>query len=319
MNDRFSAREAGEHLANVGVVAVDFPDSDNPTSASSVSAMMRAIQEIPVGTLALDRRFMPGISDYTTHAELIDIADHGKTRRASKHKVGFGQLLLHAADEGESSLYVASKPVRDSVLAHEYGVTSLVAQGGMPYADTFRPVGVVRKDDGKAAMLTHYRHPVRSLDNIFANPDLIDETMVVDKALQRAGAAIATPHAHDWVQRDTQTKNVAWDVSRKDTDRSFLVDLEVAVPVSGLTQPEKDAQKLEDIRVFVASAHELESLGCEMPEDFEERMIEVFGSAYLTRLAHLGAVATDIDASLIAQVVDEAPRLRGNRVISTRS
>lgn len=307
--DNFTARESGIPLAVVDVITQEFPDVSSPDTGFDSYEIRELITDLPPNTLALDSTFMPGISRMTTSAEYIWVPDHDKTREASKHFVSFGQMLLQAEDEGEGAIYVAVKPLEDSVLAHEYGVTSHIANGGMPYAETFRPIGVMRAADGEASMVTHYRHPVRSMDNIFGNPELIDEDAVVDKALGRAGQTLATAHAGEMVVVDTQTKNLFWDILRRNSDFVFLGDFEVVESISGLTRSERQAKVADDIRIFFASARSLERQGCELPEDYNERMVMHFGRSYVARSAMLGQTRTALDLQQISSIVAEDSRL----------
>jgi len=304
-----SAREAGIPLAEVAAYSTIFPMPRRSDEGFDTSEMLQHITAVQPGTLKLDRRFLPGISELTTLAEIIEVPDHKKTREASKHFVAFGQMLLTSKDEGETALHVALKPLDDSVLAHEYGVTNLIASGEVPYCNTFRPIGVARMYDGQAAMLTMYRHPVRSMDNILLNPELIDEQEIVDRALDRVGVTLATAHAGDLLLVDSVARNMVWDPSTKHSGNVFLVDFEEAGTTHQMTMDEARTRRIGDLTTFIASSYGLEKVGCELPEDFDVRLTAVMGEAYESRFRQIAGNAGIVTATDIASIVAQSPRL----------
>jgi len=299
-----TARETGTTAAKGLAYVEDFPMVDDPTQGLVSRTLLSQIETVGTREFLLDGRFLPGISELTLDAELVRVKDHGKTRGESRHAILFGQLLLSGEDEAEHSLFVAVKPFSGSLeAAKEYSVTSYMAAGNIEGCDTFRPVGVTRNRAGNPAMITLYQHPVRSMDGIFWNEDLVHEESIVDKALGRAAVALARLHSAGWVHGDFEVKNAAWDVTNS-KDTSFIIDLEDAEPVSHLSGEEQDRRKLQDISVFIGSLFRLREIGEELPTDYENQVKEYFGLVYTGIRDDLAKSESSINYSAISRIVD---------------
>lgn len=298
-----SAREAGGTVARGEALAINFPRLTNPYSGEPPIQLLAEVGDIAPREFRLDRQFTPGISDLALQAELVRVAEHGKTREESRHNVLFGQLLLKGEDEGEHSLHVAVKPFdNEEEAAYEYAVSSYIADGGIPNCETYRPLGMMRTPKGSPAIITHYRHSVRSMDGIFWT-DLIHEPLIVDKALGRAAMAMAHLHTAGWVHGDPEAKNMAWDVL-KPHDRSFLIDLEDAKAVDHLDTDEQDARKLKDLRMFIGSVFRLKEEDEELPADLSERIKQHFGLVYTGTRENSGIKGSAIDSDVINRIAD---------------
>jgi len=258
-----SARETGiEYPAGlVSVIATaDIPD---PARKLATGELVEWIRETPAGSFALDRRFLPGISDQAHTAQFIEIEEHSKTREESaRHQVRFGQLLLHSPDDAEQSLYVAVKPFNTPrQAAHEYAVASYFSNGSIPGITTFRPLGVFNYAFGdgknKYGVMSNYRHSVRSLDTVLWNPNAVNDAAMVSKALGRAALTLGTLHINEWTHGDAQVKNIAWDILQP-VQTTFLIDVEEARPFprwGGRIEPMAAAQNVrEDIKWFLRTA-----------------------------------------------------------------
>ncbi len=302
-----SARETGMQVSLGVATAEEFPSLTDSARNIVPNPLLRMVRDLDIDEFKLDRRFMPGISDLALTAELVEIPEHAKTREESAHQVFFGQLLLHGEDEGEHSLHVAVKPFPSNKEAcKEYAVASHIAEGNVPQCETFRPLGITRLQDGLPAVISHYRHSVRSMDGIFWDADLVQEAPIVDKALGRAGVALALLHAGNWVHGDYQAKNAVWDVLNPYSS-AFVADLETAKPLAGLTQAEKDELKYADVETFATSVFQLQEdteSGVELPADFAERVKLHFGLMYVSRQQQATRTTSSLDVSTVAEIVD---------------
>lgn len=312
----FTSRETGVNWPKGDVYTFVSPSVTDPHQALYQDQLIAAAKSTQPGTFLLDRRYLPGISDLATRAHFIEIAEHGETREASGHGVVFGQLMLHSVDDGEHSLYVAIKPL-DQVeeAAQEYGVGSFFASGNVPGVTTFTPTGFYTLDTGQPAVISRYRHPVRSLDTIFWNPETIGNKAMTAKAMGRAATTLATLHMNHWARGDAQAKNFAWDVTRPTGD-TVLIDLETVEPFPLLDNGALDdvaAAELinNDLESFIGSLFHLRDMGKALPEDFEEQIKQDFClvySGYQDMADGSNMVPTYHD---IAEIVDEQARYTG--------
>jgi hypothetical protein len=298
-----SAREDGLPVAEGDVRLLEFPRLVNPMEGLHLSEMEEMMRDIRPAEMALNGRYISHVPNGAAY-ELIEVPDHAKTRKASRHEVIFGQLLVDG-DFGELAAQVAVKPLPDSVAGREYVVSDYIHSGNLPGCDTFPPLGIMRGFDGQAALVTEYKQSVKSSDNILWNPNHIHNRLVVNAVLGRAGVALATFHGNGWVHGDPSAKNSVanWLKSRRelseaqDRDEYFYNDLEDAQPIAHLSEDEQHAKKLLDVDIFVWSAFRLKRSGHRLPEDYPEQLREHFGLVYVGAqngdASHNGALTMD--------------------------
>jgi hypothetical protein len=299
-----SARLSNATALHGPVTAVEFPKVTDPTKGIVTPSLMAEFYDTDTRQFKLDTSYMPGITEGALQAELIRVPALGKTRQESKHGVLFGQLLLRGPADSEHSVLVAVKPMdTDEEAAHEYAVSSYMADGNIANCSTFHPLGITRTRKGTPAIITQYEHSVRTMDGVFWS-DLIHETLIVDKALGHAAMAMARLHAAGWVHGDAEVKNMAWDVF-KPHDSSFFVDLEAARPVEGLGTEDQRTKKLQDLEVFIGTVYRLrEQEDFPMPEELPEQIKQHFGLVYEGIRDNLNGTQDRIDVETINEIAD---------------
>ncbi len=251
-----------------------------PTESDGLIAAARSVRS---GEFLLDRYFMPGISDLIKASQFVDIPEHGLTREESGREVGlsFGQLILNSDDDGQHSIYATLKPFdSDQDAAHEYAAAGYIASGNIRGVNTFPPLGFYRfPDTDKIALITYYNHPVRSLDTILWNPDIMGgldqpgNMLIAAKAMGRAAVTLVRLHNNNMGHGDAQAKNMAWNVFNG-PDVSFVIDLETASQFS--PDPEEGKQTAKgDLAQFIGSTYRVAD-----PDTVNESLIGHFTLPY---------------------------------------
>lgn len=209
-----------------------------------------------------------------------EVGDLGKTRDDSRHMVEFGQLLLLSVFGEERSELVAIKPFdlpREA--ATEYSLTHHFSHTeNQRIFRTFEPKGFARMEDGTFGMITKYEHGVRSLDNVFLNPEFDDNSPVIERAIGKCAYLLAAMHSEGYTHGDAQVKNMF--VSN--FDRVFIADLESTRPFphnSGhIKEMPTEVQIDRDLNTLIHSMRRKEG----GVRELSSRTSDMFGIIYTT-------------------------------------
>lgn len=264
-----------------------FPEVTDPSQPLEHPELMDLMKGLDPGEFILDRRSLPGLSEHVTDAEFIKMPELGEGRRNSRHGVEFGKLIIRAADDGERSMLVAIKPFNNhqyEKAAHEYAATSLIASGRWTGFHTFPTVGVLNIEDlDFPANVTAYHAPVHTMDGIFWNKKIMQNSDVVDHNLGRAAVAMKTEHeilAH----LDASVRNMPVNVMLS-PEEVFVNDLETVRFLEHLSHDEQDKLRRKDIRQFADSlflpVHEVKRDRFDLPDDYMDRILQNFAVTYV--------------------------------------
>lgn len=206
-------------------------------------------------------------SDYFRHTSLApdgmegsfrEDPELGYGREQSGNVVSFGQLLLASPKFYDLPSLVAVKPFHTAADAlNEFGamaaLNSMRRRGGEQRDMTFKPVGFCGLEgDMGVGLLTRYDHPVRTLDNIFWNPeDSVRTPERLARAAAHAGFAVGATAYLGVIHNDAQVKNLA-----ESNEGVKVVDLAEAQPIDLTDDPEAIREAVaRDLSVCVDSLY----------------------------------------------------------------
>ena len=213
-----------------GAVAVLNPyDTLEPQETVVTNELLKFIRESETDTFYV----VPGavdsdILESSASCLFNEIPDLSLTRQDSVHHVRFGQLIIKTFFGDERSELTSFKPHRSAAtLAHEFSLARYFMGAGKVHGfRTFRPQGFTRLSSGEFALLSQYDHGVRSLDNVFYNPEHTLSSPLVARALGKTAFLLGALHAAGWTHGDAQVKNLF--VSNH--QEVFIADLESMQP-----------------------------------------------------------------------------------------
>ena len=221
---------------STGIVLIDGPvlsmephDTLAPEDSIVTRDLLDEIKSLEPDTFTL----LPGavdkeILEVAVQGIFNEIPDLSLTRNESVHEVRFGQLIVRSYFGDERTELSSLKPFEAAGdAAHEFSLARYFTGAGKSHGfRTFEPQGVARLSTGEYAVLTKYEHSVRSLDNIFWNPDVDLTGQLAVRALQETARLLGSLHAAGWTHGDAQIKNMF--VSNY--DEMFIADLESMKP-----------------------------------------------------------------------------------------
>ncbi|HWT55705.1 MAG TPA: hypothetical protein VN031_01585 [Candidatus Microsaccharimonas sp.] len=245
---------------------------------------LEAIRAIERGSYAL----LPGSFDMKS-LDIVEIGgtalfnelpDLGRTRENNKSGLEFGQLLVSSPFGDERVELVAQKPFEHPrEAATEFSLSShFSSRNSQPTFRTFKPLGFSRLDDGTLGMLTKYEHGVRSLDNVFLNPEFEDSATVVHRAVGKCAYLLASMHAEGYTHGDAQVKNMF--VSN--FDQIFIADLVSLRPFphnNGETKVLPTSIQIDrDLNTLIHSMQQAEDGKRELPPQIREMFALIYTS-----------------------------------------
>ena len=226
----FSAQiPTGIVLAEGQVTIMNPYDTVAPEEIVVTQELLQTVRDAEVDTFYL----IPGSIDaevLESSASCIfnEIPDLSLTRQETVHNVRFGQLIVKTFFGDERVALSALKPHSSAqTLAHEFSLARYFMGEGREHGfRTFQPQGITRLASGEFALLSQYDHGVRSLDNIFWNPEHELESPLIIRALGKTAYLLGALHAAGWTHGDAQVKNMF--VSNH--QEVFIADLESMQP-----------------------------------------------------------------------------------------
>lgn len=214
-----------------GPVSVLYPDDTiSPQEELYTVAMLEAIRSIERGTFALvpDALGREVIEDSVCTALFNELPELARTRQNSAHEVKFGQLVVKSMFGEERSEFVAAKQFEmPADIATEFSLSRYFSAPDERPFSTFKPVGIARDSKGRFEMLTKYEHGVRSLDNVFLNPEFEDEAILIMRMVGKCAFLLGSIHSEGYTHGDAQAKNM---FVSNNHERVFVADLESMRP-----------------------------------------------------------------------------------------
>ena len=158
----------------------------------------------------LEGSFDPEILGSAESCLFNEIPDLALTRQESAQGVRFGQLIVRSFFGDERTELSSLKPyATPRAVAHEFSLARYFLGAGRSHGfRTFTPQGVARLSSGEFALLSVYEHSVRSLDNIFWNPEHKITAPIITRALGKSAYLMGVLHAAGWTHGDAQVKNM---------------------------------------------------------------------------------------------------------------
>lgn len=245
---------------------------------------IEAIRSIERGSYAL----LPGsfgddmidVVEMDSTALFNEVPDLGRTRENNKSGLEFGQLLLQTPLGDERAELVAQKPFSlPREAATEFSLSRYFStRGNQPTFQTFQPLGFSRLDDGTFGMITKYEHGVRSLDNVFMNPEFDDNAAIIGRAVGKCAYLLASIHAEGYTHGDAQVKNMF--VSN--FEQAFIADLESMRPFPHSAGETKvmptEVQINHDLNTLIDSMSRVDGGRRELPHDMRELFTIIYYS-----------------------------------------
>lgn len=182
-------------------------------------------------------------------------------RDQSRHQVQFGKLVVHTMGRSGLGDLVAVKPNDAEGLFTELGAINYLNSFG-DTQNSYLPLGVMKKANGAAALVTLFEHGITSADITFwANKDINPEQLRPDRiktAFHDCSWSLGYMHSVGLVHGDAEVKNLAHD----DRNARFI-DLEDAriLPRTGkqlLENSDSQKMKYQDLDTFIASSVQVE-------------------------------------------------------------
>ena len=240
-----------------GPVAVMTPyDTLAPEDTIVSSELKQAVQSVETDSFLI----LPTVIDkevLETAALCLfnELPDLAITRQESKHQVRFGQLIVQSYLGEERAELSALKPHNTAnTVAHEFSLSRYFMGTGQSHGfRTFEPQGMARLASGEYALLSKYEHGVRSLDNVFWNPEHDNNPGLITRAIGKTAYLLGALHAAGWTHGDAQVKNMF--VSNY--QEVFIADLESMRPFKHkngrLVEQQIDHSINDDLRTLCKS------------------------------------------------------------------
>jgi hypothetical protein len=119
-------------------------------------------------------------------------------------------------------------------------------------------------------------HGVRSFDNVFMNPDILDNSRILHRAIGRCAYLLGSIHAQGFTHGDAQVKNMF----ENNSDKIFIADLRSVKPFPTRVGSEHmlNSRVNHDLSELVRTMREVKGGKRELPPDAAEQFSLIYHS-----------------------------------------